>query len=89
MTRELGTERRTWQIMHAHCIPRRMTTPRATLLSRCVAVRAVLREAEAEAVGPPLEGYAASVPAWRWHLRSLQGQLVRLRLGQERAAKRA
>jgi hypothetical protein len=94
MTRGLGTERRTWQIMHAHCIPRRMTTPRATLLSRCVAVRAMLRADEAEAaarraIGVPLEGYAASVPAWRWHLRSLQGQLVCLRLGQKRAAKRA
>ena len=71
-----------------------MTTPRATLLSRCVAVRAMLRADEAEAaarraIGVPLEGYAASVPAWRWHLRSLQGQLVRLRRGQERAAKRA
>ena len=72
--------------MHAHCIPRRMTTPRA--------VRAMLRADEAEAaarraVGVPLKGYVVSVPAWRWHLRSLQGQLVRLRRGRERAAKRA
>jgi hypothetical protein len=50
-------------------------TERATLLSRCVAVRAVLREDEAtarRAIGVPLEDYATSVQAWRWHLRSLQ-----------------
>jgi hypothetical protein len=46
--------------MHAHCIPRRMTNPRATLLARCIAVRAVLRADEAEAaarraIGVPLE----------------------------------
>jgi hypothetical protein len=94
MTRGLGTERRTWQIMHAHCIPCRMTNPRATLLARCIAVRAVLREDEAKAaarraIGAPLEGYATSVPARRWRLHSIQRQLVRLRQGQERAAKRA
>jgi hypothetical protein len=80
--------------MHAHCIPRRMTNPRATVLSHRVAVRAALRADEAEAAaqrtnGVPLEDYATSVHAWRWHLRSLQRQLVRLRQGRERAAKRA
>ena len=61
-------------------------TDRTTLLSRCVAVRAVLREDEAEAaarqaIGVPLEGYATSIQAWRWHLRSIQWQLVHLRAG--------
>jgi hypothetical protein len=89
--RDRGGAPRRDETRKAKCIP---MTARSTLLSRCVAVRAVLREDEAEAaarqaIGAPLEGYAASIQAWRWHLRSIQWQLVHLRLGRERAAKRA
>jgi hypothetical protein len=61
-----------------------MTNPQATLLARCIVVRAVMREDEAEAAarraaGVPLGGFSIAATTWRLHLRSLKWELAHMR----------